>query len=85
MERRSDRRRSSRRAQEAPASLLGGGYTVNGTILQRLIVSVTRAEPNADLSGYSVTIFRLLDDADVPSPDHLGATVTAWAICKPSS
>lgn len=63
-------------------SLLGGGYTVNGSFVQRIIVSVTQSEPNSDLSAYSVRVERLFADADM-DPSHNGATVTAWAICKP--
>jgi hypothetical protein len=63
-------------------SLLGGGYTVNGNFLQRILVSVTRAEPDDDLSSYSARIDRLFDTFGAGEYEY-GATLTVWAVCKP--
>jgi hypothetical protein len=61
----------------ANQKLLGGGFTLNGTNTQILATTVSRAEPNANLSSYTVTI-----RGNGNNGTANGTTVTAWAICR---
>jgi hypothetical protein len=58
--------------------LLGGGYQVNGSLAS--LVSdgmVTFAGPDATLTSYSATLTKSLLGS------LLGASITAFAICRP--